>query len=92
MPILVACLSDQDSFVRWNAAVTLGEMGQAAETALPALLLALHDRDDGVQMHAARALGITPAAFRMRAARARRRLRAVLNPTTSKEHPQWHTT
>jgi RNA polymerase sigma-70 factor (ECF subfamily) len=45
---------------------------------------------------AARALGITPAAFRMRAARARRRLRAALPstaiPTTTKEHPQWHTT
>jgi RNA polymerase sigma-70 factor (ECF subfamily) len=41
---------------------------------------------------AARALGITPAAFRMRAARARRRLRAELNPTTSKESPRWNTT
>jgi len=41
---------------------------------------------------AAQALGITPAAFRMRAARARRRLRAELNTTTTKEHPQWHTT
>jgi RNA polymerase sigma-70 factor (ECF subfamily) len=40
---------------------------------------------------AAHALGITPAAFRMRAARARRRLRAALNPTTIKEHPQWNT-
>jgi RNA polymerase sigma factor (sigma-70 family) len=41
---------------------------------------------------AAQALGITPAAFRMRAARARRRLRAVLQPTTTQESPQWHTT
>jgi RNA polymerase sigma-70 factor (ECF subfamily) len=41
---------------------------------------------------AAQALGITPAAFRMRAARARRRLRAALNPTEAKESPQWHTT
>jgi RNA polymerase sigma-70 factor (ECF subfamily) len=41
---------------------------------------------------AARALGITPAAFRMRAARARRRLRAALNPTDTKESPQWNTT
>jgi DNA-directed RNA polymerase specialized sigma24 family protein len=39
----------------------------------------------------AEALGITPAAFRMRAARARRRLRAALNPTTAKERPQWNT-
>jgi RNA polymerase sigma factor (sigma-70 family) len=41
--------------------------------------------------NAAEALGITPAAFRMRVARARRRLRAALNPET-KESPQWHTT
>ena len=42
---------------------------------------------------AARALGITPAAFRMRTARARRRLRAVLNPPElSKESPGWETT
>jgi RNA polymerase sigma-70 factor (ECF subfamily) len=41
---------------------------------------------------AARVLGITPAAFRMRAARARRRLRAALNPTTTKERPTWNTT
>jgi len=40
---------------------------------------------------AAQALGITPAAFRMRSARARRRLRAALTPTTSKEErPQWN--
>jgi RNA polymerase sigma factor (sigma-70 family) len=41
---------------------------------------------------AAQALGITPAAFRMRAARARRRLRAALSQPTMKEHPQWNTT
>jgi RNA polymerase sigma factor (sigma-70 family) len=40
---------------------------------------------------AAQALGITPAVFRMRAARARRRLGAALNPTTTTERPQWHT-
>jgi RNA polymerase sigma factor (sigma-70 family) len=39
---------------------------------------------------AARALGVTPAAFRMRAARARRRLRHALTPTTTKERPQWN--
>jgi RNA polymerase sigma-70 factor (ECF subfamily) len=43
---------------------------------------------------AAEALGITPAAFRMRAARARRRLRTALTPpdTATKEHPQWNAT
>jgi RNA polymerase sigma-70 factor (ECF subfamily) len=40
---------------------------------------------------AAQALAITPAAFRMRAARARRRLRGALHPTT-KEQPQWNAT
>src|SRR3954447_26760924 len=41
---------------------------------------------------AAQAPGITPSAFRMRAARARRRLRAELTTTTAQERPQWHTT
>ena len=42
---------------------------------------------------AAQALGISPAAFRMRVARARRRLRSALTPATqTKESPQWHTT
>jgi RNA polymerase sigma-70 factor (ECF subfamily) len=38
----------------------------------------------------ARALGVTPAAFRMRTARARRRLRYALNPTMTKESPRWN--
>jgi RNA polymerase sigma-70 factor (ECF subfamily) len=45
---------------------------------------------------AAQALGISPAAFRMRAARGRRRLKTALSPAYStaqpKESPQWHTT
>jgi RNA polymerase sigma factor (sigma-70 family) len=42
---------------------------------------------------AAQALGVTAAAFRMRTARARRRLRAALNPTMNpKESPEWNTT
>ena len=42
---------------------------------------------------AAQALGVSPAAFRMRVARARRRLRSVLTPTTQpEESPQWQTT
>jgi RNA polymerase sigma-70 factor (ECF subfamily) len=41
---------------------------------------------------AAEAIGITPAAFRMRLARARRRLRAALQATTVlTEEPQWQT-
>ena len=40
---------------------------------------------------AALALAVGPATFRMRLARARRRLRAELEPaTTTKEEPQWH--
>ena len=39
---------------------------------------------------AARALGITPAAYRMRMTRARRRLHAALStPAKNVEHPQW---
>jgi RNA polymerase sigma factor (sigma-70 family) len=41
---------------------------------------------------AAQALGISPAAFRMRAARARRRLRSALDPTSPQELPTWNTT
>jgi DNA-directed RNA polymerase specialized sigma24 family protein len=39
---------------------------------------------------AARALGITPSAYRMRVARARRRLRAALSDEFL-ENAQWHT-
>ena len=38
---------------------------------------------------AARALGITHAAYRMRMTRARRRLRTALDATSTVEHPQW---
>jgi RNA polymerase sigma-70 factor (ECF subfamily) len=41
---------------------------------------------------AAQALGITPAAFRMRAARARRRLRAAHRQSTLEERTQWNAT
>jgi RNA polymerase sigma factor (sigma-70 family) len=40
---------------------------------------------------AARAIGITPAAFRMRSARARRRLCAALSLTPTQERAQWNT-
>jgi RNA polymerase sigma factor (sigma-70 family) len=41
---------------------------------------------------AAHALGITPAAFRMRVARARRRVRAALIPQLTTEEPKWDMT
>ena len=69
--------------------------------ALRAALLALSPLDreavlltawfDLSSVDAAEALGITPAAFRMRAARARRRLRAAHRPTTTTELPPWPT-
>jgi RNA polymerase sigma-70 factor (ECF subfamily) len=75
---------------------------QVGDPGLRAALLALSPLDreavvltawfDLSSADAAQALGITPAAFRMRSARARRRLRAALSPTTTKEHPRWNTT
>jgi RNA polymerase sigma-70 factor (ECF subfamily) len=41
---------------------------------------------------AAQALGITPAAFRMRVARARRRVRVALSPPPTTEEPEWDMT
>ena len=75
---------------------------QIADGALRAALLALSrlDREavlltawfDLSSADAAQALGITPSAFRMRAARARRRLRAAHQETITKELAQWNTT
>jgi RNA polymerase sigma factor (sigma-70 family) len=75
---------------------------QIEDGALRAALLALSrlDREavlltawfDLSSTDAAQALGITPSAFRMRAARARRRLRAAHQETTTKERTQWNTT
>jgi RNA polymerase sigma-70 factor, ECF subfamily len=73
---------------------------QVADAHLREALLALSPLDreavvlaawfDLSSADAAQALGITPAAFRMRTARARRRLRAALTTNTTEE-PQWHT-
>jgi RNA polymerase sigma-70 factor (ECF subfamily) len=72
---------------------------QIADAALRAALLSLAPLDreaiiltawfDLSSADAAQALGITPAAFRMRTTRARRRLRAQLAITTPMEHPRW---
>jgi RNA polymerase sigma-70 factor (ECF subfamily) len=74
---------------------------QVADAALREALLSLAPLDreaiiltawfDLSSVDAAQALGITPAAFRMRTSRARRRLRAHLATTTPMEHPQWTT-
>jgi RNA polymerase sigma factor (sigma-70 family) len=72
------------------------------DTGLRAALLALSPLDreavlltawfDLSSADAAQALGITPSAFRMRAARARRRLRAAHHETTTKERTPWNAT
>ncbi len=72
-----------DSGALRDALLTLSPLDREA-----VVLTAWFDLSSG---DAARALGITPAAFRMRSARARRRLRAALTPTASKEQPQWET-
>jgi RNA polymerase sigma factor (sigma-70 family) len=74
---------------------------QIADPALRAALLSLAPLDreaviltawfDLSSADAAQALGITPAAFRMRTTRARRRLRAELMTPTSMEHARWTT-
>jgi RNA polymerase sigma-70 factor (ECF subfamily) len=74
---------------------------QIADPALRAALLSLAPLDreamlltawfDLSSADAAQALGITPAAFRMRTTRARRRLRAQLATTNSMERPRWTT-
>jgi len=74
---------------------------QIADPALRTALLSLAPLDreaviltawfDLSSADAAQALGITPAAFRMRTTRARRRLGAQLATTNSMEHPRWTT-
>ena len=74
---------------------------QITDPALRAALLSLAPLDreavlltawfDLSSADAAQALGITPAAFRMRTTRARRRLRAQLATTNSMEQPRWTT-
>ena len=46
-----------DNDVRSRAADALGNIGEAAKAAVPALILALGDADDGVRTRAADALG-----------------------------------
>src|SRR5439155_5502063 len=50
-------LKDKDKAVRQNAAYALGEIGQAAKDAVPALLKALKDEDTEVKKYAMGALG-----------------------------------
>jgi HEAT repeat protein len=54
VPHLVGALTDRNAGVRWTAAFSLGEMGQAARNAVPALIRAAEDADPDVR-EAARA-------------------------------------
>ena len=54
---LIEALGDEDSDVRKIAARALGRMAPTAQTAVPALTVALNDTSDGVRRHATIALG-----------------------------------
>jgi HEAT repeat protein len=68
VPVLLALLEDrrgdwETTHRRWKAAEVLGQLGEEARAATPALLAALHDPDPHVQTVATKALGeIGPAA------------------------------
>ena len=48
---------DEDSSVRSNAAIALGNIGEDAKDAVPALIQALQDQNSEIRYHAAMALG-----------------------------------
>ena len=48
---------DEDSSVRSNAAIALGNIGEGAKDAVPALIQALQDQNSEIRYHAAMALG-----------------------------------
>jgi len=63
VPKLTELLKHSDSAVRWNAARTLGKIGEPAKSAIPALVAQFTDDVTQVREHAAEALGdIGPAA------------------------------
>ncbi|WP_293124717.1 HEAT repeat domain-containing protein [Microcoleus sp. bin38.metabat.b11b12b14.051] len=55
IPGLLKLLEDSDSYVRWSAAITLGNIGSKA--AIPGLLKLLEDSDSDVRNNVAYALG-----------------------------------
>lgn len=57
VPGLVAALKDSDTFVRANAAITLGFLGEDSQTVVPALIQCLNDEQWRVAGSAAKALG-----------------------------------
>ncbi len=64
VPVLAECLKDKASDVRWSAAIGLGYFGAEAKDAIPALQVAVRDRDARVREAAGVALSrIDPARF-----------------------------
>lgn len=63
VPRLIELLTHPDVTVRWNAARTLGKIGEPSMPAVPAILKHMTDPDPIIREHAAEALGdIGPAA------------------------------
>ena len=63
VPALIESLKDENSFIRRDAAWTLGSFGEESRNAIPSLQEALHDREPSVRKAAARSLNqIAPAA------------------------------
>lgn len=56
VPLHVARLQDRNRYVRRSAAFKLGQLGEKARLAVPALKSSLSDSDDRVRMEAERAL------------------------------------
>jgi HEAT repeat protein len=56
VPVLAACLSDEDPLIWWRAGEALGSLGPGAKGAVPALTRALRDRHGLVNPWALRAL------------------------------------
>jgi len=57
VPRLIGALTNADTYLRENAADTLGRMGPDADSAVPPLLQCLHDPSADVRVSAAQALG-----------------------------------
>ena len=56
VPVMTAALKNPLPFIRGEAAMTLGDLGKAAATALPALEAAANDDDEGVRAVAVEAV------------------------------------
>ena len=57
LPALIEALKDENRFMRFEAAIALGYMGEEVEQIVPALVEALNDKDISVRYKAAYSLG-----------------------------------